>query len=582
MEIQSLGVVAALACAAACGPTDGSGGGGAFELSDAEAKSELAGSELGLGPGAEGPAVLALQQRLTEIGYFPNDDLAREWPAWRAVVDESPTPGVFDDATERAVKALQEQYGAKVTGLLDEAAVALLTVDRCSQPDGIAELDPSLKFNDHGTKWLPGAYTWKVDELPSNLSRGEVEQAVNNAFNTWASQQSDTTWVRAASGATSATLTIRWAERADNLIGGCNHPGQTPHRCTMNTKNKTWSVVAPTPSGSLDVEAAVVHEIGHGIGIAHSGICRQSDWPNDPGMCSQDSVLGTAKMFPYIHADSSHRVLASYDDYLSISALYDQFETLAGSAHDIGSANRLSASAWKVGTTASGSNFKVEKWTESSKTWSADATMTGVRIAVTSNNVPWVVKANGEIWTQVSGSWVQRTGCAKDIGIGDTGGINSVWTIGCAAVGSDYYVEKWHNSSFVRDASNGAGVRIAVGRYSNQASTPAVVPWVVTSSGSVWRRYSDSVSATTGWENLPGLGKDITVCGSGVTFAWLIGLDDQLWMWREQPAAGGATALKDWFGIGAKTPATRAVSCAEYANRIWAVASNGTTTRNKR
>jgi hypothetical protein len=145
---------------------------------------------------------------------------------------------------------------------------------------------------------------------------------------------------------------------------------------------------------------------------------------------------------------------------------------------------------------------------------------------------------------------------------------------------------KWNGSSFVRDASDGAGLRIAVGQFSNYTSESVLVPWVVTASGSIWRRRSADPASTTGWEQLGGLGKDIAVCGSGVNFAWVIGLDDRLWMWREQPGLGSGssatTAVKGWFSIGAKTSATRAVACAGDANRVWAVSSDGTTTRNKR
>ena len=54
-----------------------------------------------LGPGASGPAVLALQQRLSSIGY------------WLGTPD-----GTFGDATEQAVYALQKAAGITRDGIV--------------------------------------------------------------------------------------------------------------------------------------------------------------------------------------------------------------------------------------------------------------------------------------------------------------------------------------------------------------------------------------------------------------------------------------------------------------------------------
>jgi hypothetical protein len=70
-----------------------------------------------LRPGASGPAVLALQQRLTSLGY------------WLGTPD-----GTFGDSTEQAVYALQKSAGISRNGIVGPATEAALAEDVVPQP----------------------------------------------------------------------------------------------------------------------------------------------------------------------------------------------------------------------------------------------------------------------------------------------------------------------------------------------------------------------------------------------------------------------------------------------------------------
>ncbi len=70
-----------------------------------------------LGPGSTGPAVLALQQRLTSLGY------------WLGTPD-----GVFGDSTEQAVYALEKAAGLSRNGIVGPAAEAALSDGVVPQP----------------------------------------------------------------------------------------------------------------------------------------------------------------------------------------------------------------------------------------------------------------------------------------------------------------------------------------------------------------------------------------------------------------------------------------------------------------
>jgi hypothetical protein len=157
------------------------------------------------------------------------------------------------------------------------------------------------------------------------------------------------------------------------------------------------------------------------------------------------------------------------------------------SARDIAIGGSMD-STWIVTNQASGSNFVVLPW-NGSNFFTPSNGITAVRVTVDSKGFPWVVKANGTIWTSAatngSAVWTQVTpdaSCAKDIGAGRNGG---VYAIGCVPQGNDFDVwifDKQTRSSVGSDETvttwrplSGAAKRIAVG--------PDARPYVVQASG---------------------------------------------------------------------------------------------------
>ena len=125
-------------------------------------------------------------------------------------------------------------------------------------------------------------------------------------------------------------------------------------------------------------------------------------------------------------------------------------------------------------------------------------------------------------------AWQQLPGLATDIGVGGDG---TAWIIGTNALGSDFGIKRFDVNSQNWVASDGGGVRIAVG--------PTGVPWIVNSAGEVYRRTSNS--ATSGsWQLLAGsTAKDIGVGRDGS--AWIIGTN---------ALGGGDFGIKKWNGSG--------------------------------
>jgi Tectonin domain len=102
--------------------------------------------------------------------------------------------------------------------------------------------------------------------------------------------------------------------------------------------------------------------------------------------------------------------------------------------------------------------------------------------------------------------WQQRTGRARDVGVGADG---SIWVIGTNPVGTgfsgDFGIYRLNGSTW--EGVDGGAARIAVG--------PDGKPWVVNKNGEIFHRVVNT------WVKFPGLAKDIGVGANGSV--WIIG-----------------------------------------------------------
>jgi hypothetical protein len=200
---------------------------------------------------------------------------------------------------------------------------------------------------------------------------------------------------------------------------------------------------------------------------------------------------------------------------------------VAGAARDVGIGGE--DSVWVIGTDALGDGFRVYRWNGAG--FSAQ-NAGGVRIAAGPLGNAWVVTGGGAIYRYAGGQWVQHPGTATDVAVGADG---SLWRIGTNAVGGGYDIYRWNAGTSVWELIDGGAVRIAVG--------PDGLPWVVNSTGSIYRRTAG------GWILLPGAARDIGVGADGS--AWIIGTNPVgggygIYRWNGsawEPIDGGAAAI---------------------------------------
>lgn len=511
-----------------------------------------------LSRGSRGMSVQALHQWLTQFGYFPNKRLEKDYPSWQPIVAISPEdPNVYDEYTTEAVRAFQANFGLPQSGNVDAATRALLAKPRCQMPDGLVRFDPSDKYDlwvnpDYQANYswmdyhayipLAHPFTW-TDDLPGNHNLAMA------AVNTWMEEMPDNEVTYTMNS--TANLHIRMGSTG-GLLGVCNYDDFTI--TLSDTAN--WGA-------QYDMQAVILHEFGHALGLGHSGF--------------PDAV-----MYPIYHAGDYGQLgmrTLTVDEKVAVSLARDNWDpNIPGAALDIGVG--LDGCAWVVG-----SDMNVWKScrdpSNGTYQWVRDAFAPNARrISVGGpGSTPWVVDINNNVAYRTTsdpntGTWIWTTGyvCAQDIGAGADG---TVWITHCNTPGTSDGAISRYSGRYGWSTFPGAAVKVAV--------NPLGVPWVVNSNGSIYRMVSGN-----GWQNVQqpreyGLdptdpldiyGKfkwafDIGISPSGMSvdyntkyspenaYAWVIAgdswqYDKHIFAWNEQPGVSGgasssAFATGDWL-----------------------------------
>lgn len=268
----------------------------------------------GLSRGAKGDEVVRLQTFLAKFGYIKSPTVEKF--GMRELIPSLPTveEGSFDESTEKALRRFQEFYHLQITGMLDDATLALMEMPRCGFPD-LGEYVVS------GRKWGKNNLTYCFQNFTPDIPSAQIEQAIAQAFSLWCAK-TPLTFTQVPCGA-NVDIVIRFV-RGDHGDGNAfDGPGGVLAHAFYPPPNggdiagdahfdedETWTVSIPPSSGTFDLVTVAAHEFGHSLGLAHS------------------SVAGTL-MYPTY--GGPHRFLSA-DDIAGMQSLYGGYNAVAGSA----------------------------------------------------------------------------------------------------------------------------------------------------------------------------------------------------------------------------------------------------------
>ena len=232
--------------------------------------------------GAQGEDVEHLVGYLTRFGYFPNDQLRAGNLLFRPAVPFKPEDtATFDDLVESALRKFQLQQGLEVTGVLDETTLNLMKQPRCGFPDQPVTGDDGAvaTFVAQGNKWTSNNVTYRFDNYTPDLSQADQRAAIRGAYDRW-SAVTPLMFTETNSG---GDMRISWQsgdhgdgspfDGASGILAHCFYPPPNGGDIAGDAhfdEAETWSVNTP-PSG-IDLATVALHELGHGLGLAHSTV----------------------------------------------------------------------------------------------------------------------------------------------------------------------------------------------------------------------------------------------------------------------------------------------------------------------
>ena len=248
--------------------------------------------------GERGSAIVPLKANLSRFGYLPE--------GWcRCGAD------LFCDHMAQSVKLYQRYFHLDITGHVDVATLKLLRAKRCGCADVppsagqqlVAGGDPAqdpFTFNFNSGPWPRYNLTYRIYNSTGDVT--DEVALVDQAYAVWAAV-SPLRFTRVATG---GDMQVGWetGDHGDgnNFDGAGNvvAHGFYPENGRLHFDDaEGWR----SDNSNVDLLHVAIHEIGHLLGLDHSGTRDSIMWPfvqNGRHTLSEEDIRGILSLYPFL------------------------------------------------------------------------------------------------------------------------------------------------------------------------------------------------------------------------------------------------------------------------------------------
>ncbi|CAK6448834.1 unnamed protein product [Pipistrellus nathusii] len=199
------------------------------------------------------------------------------------------------------LKQMQKFFGLKVTGKPDAETLKMMQQARCGVPDVAAYV-----LTEGNPRWEQTQLTYRIENYTPDLSRADVDRAIEKAFQLW-SAVTPLTFSKVSKGLADIMISFTRGDHGDNSPfygpeGNLAHafqPGPHIGGDIHFDEDETWT----NDLRHYNLFYVAAHELGHSLGLSHS---------NDIG----------ALMYPNYNVNSYDDIQLSQDDINGIQAIY--------------------------------------------------------------------------------------------------------------------------------------------------------------------------------------------------------------------------------------------------------------------
>ncbi|XP_023971085.2 interstitial collagenase isoform X1 [Physeter macrocephalus] len=203
------------------------------------------------------------------------------------------------DPVVEKLKQMQKFFGLKVTGKPDAATLSVMKQPRCGVPDMV-----QFVLTQGNPRWEDTHLTYRIENYTPDLSRADVDHAIEKAFQLW-SNISPLTFTKVSEGQADIMISFVRGDHHDNSPfdgpgGNLAHafqPGPGIRGDVHFDEDERWT----NNFRDYNLYRVAAHELGHSLGLSHSTDIGALMYPNyifsGDVQLSQDDINGIQAIY---------------------------------------------------------------------------------------------------------------------------------------------------------------------------------------------------------------------------------------------------------------------------------------------